>query len=122
MLVRTMPLLAALMMVSACGSASGSTPREVDTAHCYAMSLVFSDLANFAKAPPPQREALAKVRSHFATKFQNAVADVVTRGGDVNGLSEQTMAFLEEVKKDPLKRKDDFRKCTDSALADLGVG
>ena len=122
MVVRRTMLLATLLMTSACGSASGRTPGELETAHCYAMSLVFNDLVNFANAPVRQREALAKVRIYFTTKFQNAVAEIATRGGDLNGLSEHTKAFLEEVKEDPLKWQDDFRRCTESAITELSQG
>lgn len=120
MLARTMPLLPALMMISACGSAGGRTSPEMKTGRCFAMSLVFSDLVKVMGASAREREAIARIRIHFTTKFQNAVADVATRGGDVNSLSEQTKAFLEEVKESPLKWESDFRDCTKSAIADLG--
>jgi|GEM_PF-2671405 len=106
--------LAPIIVMAACGQASGSVPDASSDLHCSVLAFYFTGQAEHDGAPADQRRALAVVHEWYAAKLRQLTAE---RDESDSVLNEGT-AILEAVKRDPRAMVDEAQACSARALAD----
>ncbi len=102
-------ILASLLASSCSSTGYSSADRQVSD--CFAMSIVYKNMAEFTNAPSEQKRAMEVLNRHYTSVFQNTVARLSEKNGDVNGYSAMTKKTMRQVADAPLEWKDRFIHC-----------
>jgi hypothetical protein len=99
------------LLVSSCSAADFSASDRL-VSECFAMSIVYKNMAKFTDAPSDQQRTMETLNRHYTNVFQNTVARISEGDGDVNGYSAMTKKTMRQVADAPLEWKDRFMRCT----------
>ncbi len=102
--------LALALIATSCSAGAFST-EDKKTSECFAMSIVYKNIAEGTSSPHSQIEALKSINTSYTRIFQNTVAQITENNGDVNSYSAMTKDIMKEVAADPLKWETKFRRC-----------